>query len=162
MKRLFLFFLIVVPLCISCGKSQQQGNESANDSVAKQREALAEFRQMVKERDKLQKLAPCVFYRVLREGEGAIPTDSSMVTIHYEGRLKNGQIFDSSYDRNEPWTVRTKETIEGWRDVLTHMPCGSKWFVLIYYDKAYGDQSVAGIPAFSNLYFTMELLEVGE
>ena len=154
--------LMLFVLC-ACGGGKNSGAKEEADSVTTaRREALREFLALSKDRDKLERLVPSVFYRVLREGDGPVPTDTSMVTVHYEGRLKGGQVFDSSYDRGTPWTVRVDSTIAGWKDVLTHMPCGSKWFVYIDFDKAYGDQSVAGIPAMSNLYFTMELLEVRE
>lgn len=152
----------MLALLSACGGGKSSKTGDTDSVTTARREALREFLALSKDRDKLERLAPSVFYRVLREGNGPIPTDSSMVTVHYEGRLKGGQIFDSSYDRNTPWTVRVDSTIAGWKDVLTHMPCGSKWFVYIYFDKAYGDQSVAGIPAMSNLYFTMELLDVKE
>lgn len=158
MSRIFLVLSLVL-LC-ACGQQHRKGIGEEDSATTAKREAYREFVKLSKDRDKLERLVPSVFYRVLREGDGPIPTDTSTVTVHYEGRLKGGQVFDSSYERGEPWTVRVDGTISGWKDVLTHMPCGSKWFVYIYFDKAYGDQSVAGIPPMSNLYFTMELLDV--
>ncbi len=66
-------------------------------------------------------------YKVIKEGKGAIPTDSSTVKVNYKGTLIDGTQFDSSYKRNEPTTFRANQVIKGWTEALTMMPVGSKW-----------------------------------
>ena len=102
-----------------------------------------------------------VQYKILKEGNGKVPTDTSTVTMHYEGRLINDSVFDSSYKRNQPYTVRCDRNIKGFTEALTHMPAGSVWEVYIPQELAYGErQAGAMVNPFSALIFKIELLEV--
>ena len=102
-----------------------------------------------------------VQYKILKQGAGKMPADTSTVTMHYEGRLINDSIFDSSYKRNQPYTVRCDRNIKGFTEALTHMPAGSVWEVYIPQELAYGErQAGAMVKPFSALIFKIELLEV--
>ena len=102
-----------------------------------------------------------VQYKVLKEGNGALPTDTSMVKVQYEGKTIDGKVFDSSYSRNQPADFRANQVIKGWTDALVHMPAGSIWEVYIPQELAYGErQQGADIKPFSMLIFKIELLEV--
>ena len=102
-----------------------------------------------------------VQYKVLKEGTGAIPADTSRVKVHYEGKTLDGKVFDSSYKRGQPADFRANQVIKGWTDALTHMPAGSTWEVYIPQELAYGErQQGADIKPFSVLIFKIELLEV--
>ena len=101
-----------------------------------------------------------VQYKVIKEGTGAIPADTSLVKVHYEGRLINDTIFDSSYKRGEPTTFRANQVIKGWTEALTHMPAGSTWEVYIPQELAYGERAQRNIDPFSALIFKIELIEV--
>jgi FKBP-type peptidyl-prolyl cis-trans isomerase FklB len=101
-----------------------------------------------------------VQYKVIKEGTGAIPADTSLVKVHYEGRLLNDTIFDSSYKRGEPINLRCNQTIKGWTDAMVHMPAGSIWEVYIPQELAYGEREQGEIKPFSMLIFKIELLEV--
>jgi FKBP-type peptidyl-prolyl cis-trans isomerase FklB len=105
-------------------------------------------------------LANGVQYKVIKEGTGAIPTDTSLVKVHYEGRLLNDTIFDSSYKRGEPTMFRANQVIKGWTEALCHMPEGSVWEVYIPQELAYGEREQGDIKPFSALIFKIELLEV--
>jgi len=101
-----------------------------------------------------------VQYKIIKEGTGAIPTDTSLVKCHYEGRLLNDTIFDSSYKRGEPITLRCNQVIKGWTEIMTHMPAGSIWEVYIPQELAYGEREQGDIKPFSTLIFKIELIEV--
>ena len=102
-----------------------------------------------------------VQYKVLKEGTGAMPKDTSMVTVHYEGKTIDGKVFDSSYQRGQPADFRANQVIKGWTEALVHMPAGSIWEVYIPQELAYGErQQGADIKPFSMLIFKIELLEV--
>lgn len=101
-----------------------------------------------------------VQYKVIKEGNGAIPADTSMVKVHYEGKTVDGKVFDSSYGRKEPTTFRANQVIKGWTEALVHMPAGSVWEVYIPQEKAYGAQNAGNIKPFSALIFKIELIEV--
>ena len=100
-------------------------------------------------------------YKVLVEGNGALPTDTTKVQVNYEGKLIDGTVFDSSYERNQPFTVDMAQprVIKGWVEVLKMMPAGSKWEVTIPQELAYGAENMGTIKPFSTLIFTIEVLK---
>ena len=109
------------------------------------------------------KVLPCgVQYKIIKEGTGAIPADTSAVKVHYEGRLLNDTIFDSSYQRGTPATMRVNQVIKGWTEVLTKMPVGSVWEVYIPQELAYGAREAGRIKPFSCLKFKIELIGIEE
>lgn len=99
-------------------------------------------------------------YKVITEGKGAVPADTSSVKVHYKGTLIDGTQFDSSYDRKEPTTFRANQVIKGWTEALTMMPVGSKWELYIPQDLAYGARDAGQIKPFSTLVFEVELLDI--
>ena len=102
-----------------------------------------------------------VKYRVIKEGKGAMPQDTSTVVVNYEGKTIDGKVFDSSYKRGEPITLKANQVIKGWTDALVHMPAGSVWEVYIPQQLAYGDREQGQIKPFSALIFKIELVKVG-
>ena len=105
-------------------------------------------------------LASGVQYRVIKEGNGPIPSDTSLVKVHYEGRTIDGKVFDSSYKRKEPITLRCNQTIKGWTDAIVRMPAGSVWEVYIPQELAYAERAQGEIKPFSTLIFKIELVSV--
>ena len=101
-----------------------------------------------------------VQYKVIKEGSGSIPADTSKVKVNYEGRTIDGKVFDSSYKRNQPLTLRCNQTIKGWTDAMVHMPVGSVWEVYIPQELAYGEREQGDIKPFSVLIFKIELLGI--
>ena len=99
-------------------------------------------------------------YRILKKGTGAVPTDTSQVEVNYEGRLIDGTVFDSSYQRGKPATFACNQVIKGWTEALQLMPVGSTWELFIPYNLAYGERGNQGIPPFSTLIFKVELLNI--
>ena len=100
-------------------------------------------------------------YKVIKEGQGEIPTKESTVKVHYKGTLIDGTEFDSSYKREEPTSFRADRVIAGWTEALTMMPVGSKWELYIPQELAYGSrQTGEHIKPFSALVFEVELLEI--
>lgn len=101
-----------------------------------------------------------VQYKVIKEGKGEMPKDTSLVEVNYEGRTLDGKVFDSSYKRKETAKMRANQVIKGWTEALTHMPEGSVWEVYIPQELAYGPrQQGADIKPFSVLVFKIELIK---
>lgn len=100
-------------------------------------------------------------YKVIEAGTGALPTDTTTVKCQYEGKLIDGTVFDSSYERGEPFEVDLSmpRVIPGWVEALKLMPAGSKWEVYIPQELAYGKQDMGQIKPFSTLIFTIEVLK---
>lgn len=101
-----------------------------------------------------------VQYKVIKEGSGEIPADSSTVVVNYEGKTIDGKVFDSSYDRKEPVTFPANRVIKGWTEALVHMPVGSIWEVYIPQELAYGERSTGQLKPFSALIFKIELISI--
>lgn len=100
-------------------------------------------------------------YKVLVQGTGEVPQSSDKVKVHYEGRLLDGTVFDSSYKRDEPTEFTPSQVIKGWSEALTMMPVGSKWQLYIPYELAYGERGAgADIKPYSMLIFDVELLDI--
>lgn len=95
-------------------------------------------------------------------GTGKAPCYGSTVTVHYVGTLTNGKVFDSSRDRNQPFSFRigTSEVIKGWDVGLSTMKIGGKRKLEIPPEMGYGSRAVGSIPANSTLIFEVELLNV--
>ena len=101
-------------------------------------------------------------YKVIKEGKGAIPTDTTTVKVQYEGRTIDGKVFESSYKNGkEPMTMQPRQMIPGWTEALTHMPEGSVWEVYIPQNLAYKERQAGQIKPFSTLIFKIELVKVG-
>ena len=89
-----------------------------------------------------------------------MPKDTSLVKVHYEGRMTDGKVFDSSYQRGEPVTLRANQVIKGFTEALVHMPVGSTWEVYIPQEMAYGEREQGQIKPFSPLVFKIELISL--
>ncbi len=100
-------------------------------------------------------------YVILNQVEGAKPSSTDNVRVHYEGTLLDGTKFDSSYDRGEPIDFPLNQVIPGWTEGIQLMSVGSKYKFYIPYELAYGEQGAGGvIPPYATLIFTVELLGI--
>lgn len=95
-------------------------------------------------------------------GTGEVAQSGDKITAHYVGKLANGQVFDSSRDRNIPiqFTLGTGQVIKGWDEGVTGMRVGGKRLLKIAPDYGYGSRPVGAIPANSTLIFEVELLKI--
>lgn len=99
-------------------------------------------------------------YKIITEGSGKSPNPDSKVTVHYEGKLLNGNVFDSSLKRGEPITFPLNGVIKGWQEGVALMKEGGKAELYIPAELAYGKEEMPGIPANSPLIFQVELIKV--
>ena len=100
-------------------------------------------------------------YKILTAGNGPKPKASDTVKCHYEGRLINGQVFDSSVRRGEPAEFPVGGVIQGWVEALQLMPVGSKWQLYIPSNLAYGTHGAGqSIGPNETLIFDVELLAI--
>lgn len=100
-------------------------------------------------------------YKVITTGNGNIPQATDTVKCHYEGRLINGAVFDSSYRRGEPAEFPVNGVIRGWVEALQLMPVGSKWELYIPSELAYGPHGAGqSIGPNETLIFDIELLDI--
>ncbi|WP_201589726.1 FKBP-type peptidyl-prolyl cis-trans isomerase [Psychrobacter sp. Pi2-51] len=99
-------------------------------------------------------------YKVIAPGTGKSPKATDVVEVNYEGKLIDGTVFDSSYERGEPIEFPLNQVIAGWTEGLQLMKEGGKYEFYIPSDIAYGEAGNSGIEPNSTLIFTVELLKV--
>jgi peptidylprolyl isomerase len=103
-----------------------------------------------------------LMYFIVDQGEGDFATDGNVVTVHYSGFLKDGTKFDSSVERDEPFTfvIGNKQVIAGWDEGIRLLKKGGKVRFVIPPSLGYGDITAGKIPPSSTLIFDVELLDV--
>ncbi len=95
---------------------------------------------------------------VIQEGAGASPTMESTVSAYYHGRLKDGSVFDSAFERGVPADFPLGNVIKGWQVAFQKMKQGSRFVLVIPSEMGYGAQAQPKIPANSTLIFDCELI----
>lgn len=111
-------------------------------------------------KDNIQQTKTGLQYKVLVQGQGESPLASDIVVVNYEGKLIDGKIFDSSYERNKPLKFSLNRVIKGWTEGLQLMKVGSTYEFYIPYHLAYGEKGTRGIPPYAPLIFKVELLSI--
>jgi len=101
-------------------------------------------------------------YLDLVEGNGDSPKKGQKVKVHYVGTLENGNKFDSSVDRGQPFefTIGVGQVIKGWDEGVATMKVGGKRKLVIPANLGYGERTLPQIPANSTLIFEVELLGI--
>ena len=100
-------------------------------------------------------------YEIIKQGNGAKPLETDTVRCHYEGRLIEGRVFDSSYKRHAPADFPVNQVISGWVEAIQLMPVGSKWRLYIPSELAYGVHGAGDVIGPNEaLIFDVELLEI--
>lgn len=143
---------------------QQKQMEEMQREQAKQAEAAKQasedwLAEKAKE-DGVEKTESGLMYKVITQGDGAKPAAEDTVKVHYEGKLADGTVFDSSYERGEPISFPLNQVIEGWTEGLQLMSVGSKYELYIPSELAYGPGGTGPIPPHAALQFTVELLDI--
>lgn len=128
--------------------------------AAKTKEAGATYLATNKAKAGVTTTASGLQYEVLTPGDGASPTDGDVVKVHYEGKLIDGTVFDSSIARKEPAEFPLGQIIKGWDEALKLMKTGAKWKLTIPPELAYAERGAGPIPPNSVLVFEVELLEI--
>ncbi len=103
-------------------------------------------------------------YKILESGDGSeSPKQDDRVVVHYEGKLLNGETFDSSYERGQPQPLQVNQVIAGWTEALQLMVPGDKWELYIPSNLGYGNRGTrdGSIGPNATLIFQVELLEIG-
>lgn len=102
-------------------------------------------------------------YKVIKEGDGEKPEKGDRVKVHYTGKLTDGEVFDSSRERDKPFVfpLGIGRVIKGWDEGVADMKVGERRELTIPYDLAYGERGYPPvIPPKATLIFDVELLEI--
>jgi len=151
-------------------------NDQMRDVLLQYRQAVAQKQQQVaadnkkkseafladnKMKEGVKVLPSGVQYRVIEQGKGKKPSPDDSITVNYEGKLIDGTVFDSSYQRGQPVTLKLDKVIKGWQIALPQMSVGSKWMLYIPPELAYGNNPPSPvIGPNSALIFKVELLSI--
>lgn len=137
-------------------KAQREQAKMAEEAQSKSQAWLDEKA----EQDGVMTTDSGLMYKVIEQGDGAKPAETDTVKVNYEGKLVDGTVFDSSYERGEPISFPLNQVIPGWTEGVQLMPVGSKYEFYIPSDLAYGPGGTGPIPPHSALEFTVELLDI--
>lgn len=156
------------PSQLSNGESQQVLDQFFTEMEQRQqaegnlvREAGEKFLADNAKRAGVKVTASGLQYEVLTEGTGRSPRATDTVRCHYEGRLIDGNVFDSSYRRNQPADFGLNQVIAGWTEGVQLMKEGAKYRFYIPYNLGYGERGAGGsIPPYAALIFDVELIKV--
>lgn len=134
-------------------KEQAQKNEKAG----------ADFLAKNKQNPGVVTLPSGLQYKIIEAGKGEKPVGTDFVTVDYEGKLLNGNIFDSSYQRGKPVNFQLSKIIKGWQEALQKMPVGSTWELYIPSNLGYGEHGSSGvIEPNQTLIFKVHLISIGQ
>lgn len=138
-------------------KQQATQQKAASTNLKKAEEFLTKN----KSAEGVKTTASGLQYKVVTEGTGASPAATDTVVVHYEGKLLNGNVFDSSYERGEPIEFPLNRVIKGWTEGVQLMKEGGKYMFYIHPDLGYGERGAGqNIGPNELLIFTVELKQV--
>lgn len=140
---------------------KEEANKRIMDYMfgSKKQESIA-YMQKIAKTPGIKAISKGVYAKVIEEGTSTQhPTATSKVTIKYEGRLTNGQVFDASTSQPEGQVqLSLSNVIKGWQVAVPQMTIGSTWEIYIPYELGYGEQGAGPIPPFSALIFKITLV----
>ena len=140
-------------------KMQAEQQKAAADKVAKNAAEQQAFLDKNKDAEGVVTTESGLQYKVLKAGEGECPNLENTVKVHYEGKLLDGTVFDSSIQRGEPIEFGVGQVIKGWTEALQLMNAGSKYQLFIPSELAYGERGAGNlITPGAMLTFEVELL----
>lgn len=142
-------------------KLQELQRTRMEAAVERDKKAGAEHIEKVAAESGAEKTASGMVYKATKEGTGASPAPTDTVKVHYEGKLINGNVFDSSREREAPIDFQLDQVIPCWTEGVQKMKVGGTAQLVCPSDLAYGDQGrPPQIPGGSTLLFDVELLEI--
>lgn len=149
-------------------KSLEAYKQQGDEKEFKRLQQLAQKNSLVEtvflaenaKRPNIQQTKSGLQYQITKTSQGAIPTESSTVTLNYEGRLADGTVFDSSIARQQPATFKMSEVIQGLNEGLQHMKVGEKAQFFVPSKLGYGEIGSGSIEPNNVLIFDVELLKV--
>ena len=140
---------------------RQRRERKQGELAAKNKQAGEDFLAANRDKEGVVALASGLQYKIIREGNGAVPKATDKVKVHYKGALIDGTVFDSSYERDKPAEFLVRGVIKGWTEALQLMKTGAKWQLFIPSELAYGERGTgSSIGPNETLLFDVELLDI--
>ncbi|MDP9499950.1 FKBP-type peptidyl-prolyl cis-trans isomerase [Bisgaard Taxon 45] len=139
-------------------KVQQAQTEFLAEMAKKAKEEGDKYRQAFEKESGVKKTQSGLLYRIEQAGTGEVIRPTDMVTVHYTGKLPNGEVFDSS--RGKPVSFKLNQVVPGWTEGLQLVKKGGKIELVIPPELAYGEQGAGRIPPNATLHFNVEVVDV--
>ncbi len=159
MKRTLILLAAALAL-VAC---QPQAKEAAAPGAPVTQSAASKtFMEKIGKEAGVKVLPSGLAYKVVRSGPetGLKPQLTDEVKVHYEGKLEDGSVFDSSYERGQPAAMPLRGLIPGWQEALQLMRPGDEWVLYVPSNLGYGEEPAGQIPPGSPLIFRIELIDV--
>jgi peptidylprolyl isomerase/FKBP-type peptidyl-prolyl cis-trans isomerase FklB len=152
---------LALAACQKKGSVADDAGPAAPKPVASSPEAKAFLAKTAKEPGVVS-LPSGLEYRIVHSGPatGMKPHLNDEVKVMYEGKLVDGTVFDSSYDRGQPAAMPLKGLVKGWQEALQLMRPGDEWILYVPPDLGYGAEGQGPIPPGAALIFRIELIDV--
>jgi len=158
MKRI----LIVAAAVLALAGCQQKAKVAEPGAPAQQSEVSKTFMDKKAKEAGVTVLPSGLAYKVVRSGPetGLKPGPKDEVKVHYEGKLEDGTVFDSSYERGAPAAMPLDRLIPAWQEALQLMRPGDEWLLYVPSNLGYGEEGAGQIPPGAPLIFRIELIDV--
>ncbi|MBX3481923.1 FKBP-type peptidyl-prolyl cis-trans isomerase [Phenylobacterium sp.] len=159
MKRIVILALAALALAACQGKPQDKAGADLAGKPSPQSEA---YMAKIAKEPGVKVLTSGLAYKIVRSGPatGLRPQAQDEVKVHYEGKLEDGTIFDSSYERGQPAAMPLRGLIPAWQEALPLMRPGDEWILYVPSNLGYGEQGQGPIPPGAPLIFRIELIDV--
>jgi len=145
---------------LMANKRQKMFRET-QETIVKNQEESTKFLEENAKKEGIHTTESGLQYRILEEGDGAIPKLEDMVKVHYKGTFIDGTEFDNSYAKGAPERIETDGVIKGWTEALQMMKVGSKWQLFVPPELGFGRRGLGErIPPNKVLVFEMELVSI--
>ena len=149
---------LALAACTPKSKTAAADREAAQPQSAQSKAYMAK----VAKQTGVKVLASGLAYKIVRSGPatGLKPQLNDEVKVHYEGKLEDGTVFDSSYERGQPAAMPLKGLVLAWQEALQLMRPGDEWMLYVPSNLGYGEQGQGQIPPGAPLIFQIELIDV--
>jgi peptidylprolyl isomerase/FKBP-type peptidyl-prolyl cis-trans isomerase FklB len=159
-KRGFVLFGAALALAACTPKTKKTAAEPG--PAQPQSEQSKAYMAKIAKEPGVKVLASGLAYKVVRSGPatGLKPQLNDEVKVHYEGKLEDGTVFDSSYERGQPAAMPLKGLVPAWQEALPLMRPGDEWMLYVPSNLGYGEEGQGPIPPGAPLIFRIELIDV--
>jgi len=154
--------LILAAAVLALAACQPKAGKDAAAVPTEQSAASKAFMEKTAKQADVKALPSGLAYKVVRSGPatGLKPQLTDEVKVHYEGKLEDGTVFDSSYERGQPAAMPLRGLIPGWQEALQLMRPGDEWLLYVPSNLGYGEDGQGQIPPGAPLIFKIELIDV--
>ncbi|WP_293478441.1 FKBP-type peptidyl-prolyl cis-trans isomerase [Phenylobacterium sp.] len=159
MKRFAILALAALALAACQPKPADKANA---DLAGKPSAQSAAFMAKIAKEPGVKVLPSGLAYKIVRSGPatGIKPQAKDEVKVHYEGKLEDGTVFDSSYERGQPAAMPLDRLVPAWQEALPMMRPGDEWILYVPSNLGYGEEGQGPIPPGAPLIFRIELIDV--